>query len=388
MPLRRLQRWHLAACLAVGLALASPVRAESVGDDVDRVALSARLIADGYWDRAARVLAEVDETDEALDRSRFLTLRGLVRAREGLHEQAIADFRGALEVPGADPRVALQLAQSLLATDRPEEALAAVDRAGSRGEAVVGSWLLRARAEAAFERPEHAWVALQRAAARFPDHDEVARQRVFLLVSLGLYQAALDEGRALLARHPDDPAGWLALAESLRQAGDRPRATALLEEARLRFPLHSRVHVLLAKVWLERDNPRAAERVLAVAAELDPSLWTLAAECARRAGELRRALDHNARVTDATDKARQRLGLVVEAEQWGQAVALQPRLERLGLLEEDGLRYALSYAWFRLGELDRAETLLTGLSDPRWFRDGTALRDAMQQCRDRGWGCP
>ena len=103
---------------------------------------------------------------------------------------------------------------------------------------------------------------------------------------------------------------------------------------------------------------------------------------------LERALYLNAWVPDADRKAKQRLGLYLEAGDWPRAVALEDRLDRLGLLDDDALRYAMAYGWFQLGVVDKAEDWLEGISDPRWFKDATTLREAMAECQADGWGCP
>ncbi|MCB9679856.1 MAG: tetratricopeptide repeat protein [Alphaproteobacteria bacterium] len=382
--------WLRAVVVAalVGLSVgAGPAWAQDP-EDVDPVALAAMLLSDGYWDRAATVLDGIDAEQPDLDLLRFLTLRGLVRAHQGLHPQAVEDFRAALALPDADPLLYLQLAQSLLATGDAAGAIEALDTAGPTAEAVRGAWMLRSKANLSIGDERGAWVALTRGAARFPDDVEFVRQQVFLLVRMGLFQEALVAGRALLARTPDDADAWLAFAEALRNAGEVGQAIVLLEEARLRFPRNVRLSVLLARLYLQDEHPGAAAPILQIAAEVDPTLYSAAAEAWRRAGRVDRALYLNAEVPDAAEKARQRLGLYIEAGDWARAVALQDRLDRLGLLDQDALRYALAYAWFQLGEVDTSEGFLKGIADPRYFRDATALREAMQQCRDAGWGCP
>lgn len=383
MSWRRWAGWLLVLYMTLGTGWA-----EEREEDVDRVLLAARLIGDGYWDRAGRVLSEVDEDDETLARARFFTLRGLVRSHEGLHEQAIADYRLALAAEGADPLVNLQLAQALLTVGDPEAAVVAIGDAGEAGKARRGTWILLSRAHLALDQDREAWVALVQGQARFPEDLEFPRQQVFLLVQMGLFQEALVRGHALLERQADDPMAWLALAEALRQAGEPSEAIVLLEEARLWFGADTDIAGLLAKLYLDTAQPGAAGDILAVAAEVDASLFSPAAEAYRQAGELERALYMNSRVVDPADKARQRLGLYLEQRDWARAVALEERLVRLDLLAQDALRYALAYAWFQLGDVDRAERFLSGIADPRVFRDATALREAMRACSDAGWGCP
>ncbi len=377
-------RFLLALWVAVVAFAGKP--AASVDDGVDRLALAARLLADGYADRAERALTEVDAATPGLDLARYHTLRGLAAAAQGDHARAVEAWRLAVAQPGADPLVHVQLAGSLLTLGQPAEALVELDHAGDAANALAATWRLRARAAEAAGDVSIAWVALARGLQRFPDDLDLARQRVAVLVRLGLFLEAGEAGRALLARTPDDPLGWLALATSLREGGDARGALLLLEEAHLRFPDRPEVGAQLARAHLAAGNARAAGELLAVAGERDPALLAAAAECFRQAGDVPRALWLNGRVPDPVEKAKQRLGLLLAAEAWGAATALAPRLERLGLTADDTVRYGLAYAWFRLGDFTQAERWLRGIASARAFRDATALREAMARCAEEG-GC-
>lgn len=384
-----MSRWIPRALTVVALAVV--VRASAPAEETeetDGVELAAMLVGDGHWDRAERVLAEVDPTSRRVPKARFYTLRGLVRAHAQNHVEAIADFEAALKEEDVDQLVHLHLAQSLLATGNAARALTELDAAGEAGAAMSGTWLLRSRAEKDTGDVKGAWAALDAGEVRFPAELEFGRQKVYLLVELGLYQEAVSTGRAWLARQPGERGAWLALAEAMRNAGQAKEAIGLLEDARLRFPDSVDIATQLARLYLQTGHPAIAADLLAVAGEVKPSLFTAAAEAARQAGKLERALYLNGRVPDPTEKARQRLGLYVEGADWSRALALDERLDRLGLGTDDGVRYALAYAAFQLGDVDTAETHLTGIADPRVFRDATELREAMSACRGTAGGCP
>lgn len=364
--------------------------ADAEADEVDYVTLAAVLIGDGHYDRALVVLRDVTDeqlAEEDFDRPRFFTLRGLAHQAVGDDEAALADFDAALDAGQQDRLVHLYAAQSHFALEQFSDAVRRIDLAGEGGRAVPGSWMLKARAYRKLGRDGEAWRALHAGRRRFPDDIQFLREQLFLLIELQLYVAARDTGRVYLERQSDEPEAWMAVGEAFRQSGNLERATTVLEEARLRFPAEVQVHTLLAQTYLDRDQPLSAASVLQGAAELDPALTTQAAESFRKAGALHRALYMNQYVRDPVDKARQRLGLLIEAQTWDRAIALTPRLERLGLLEEDPVAYAVAYAWFQVGQLELAEEALKFIDDPGWFRDATALRKAMASCEPTGWGC-
>jgi tetratricopeptide (TPR) repeat protein len=373
------------------LLLLAPARGLAA-EDVDPLGLAALMVQDGHWDRAAAVLAEVDPGDEGLDRARYYTLLGLVHQQQGDYRAAADAFNLATAEPGVDPLVHLYLAQALLRTGQPEGALDALDAAGPPAAELPAAAILRANAWRMLGDLEQAWLALEAGLERSPESRDLAWQQVLLLIELELYQEARERGTALLSSEQAGteragPGEWLAIAESLRAAGQLETAAATLEEAALRFPAERDVLVQLARVYLEGGLPLAAGELLQRAAELDEALYVEAAECYREAGRFDRALYMNAMVPDPAEKTRQRLGLLIEHGDYDRAVALSSRLERLGLLADDQVAYGLAYAWFRVGAYDACEALLKRISDPQLFQHAGTLRQAIAACRESEWGC-
>jgi hypothetical protein len=112
-----------------------------------------------------------------------------------------------------------------------------------------------------------------------------------------------------------------------------------------------------------------------------------AAELFRRGGRPVQALYLNAMVADQQAKIRQRLGLLIELERFEEATLLEPRLSRLGLLEEEAVIYALAYSLVQIGKYSRAEHYLKQIRDPELFRKATELRRVMERCIAAGWEC-
>ncbi len=359
--------------LWLSVALAAP-RAD--GPDVDRLAIASRLVQDGYWDRAAAVLAEV-EAPKKSEEARFYTLKGMVALNLGQHGEAVDALQSAVAA-GAEPLVHVYLAQARMGLGQPAEALQALDRAGEAAAGLAGAWQLRARARRELGDPDAAYAALLAGRERFPDHRGLAEDQLGLLVDLGLTRQAVDLGTETLARIDAPEVAWVALGDRMRRAGALDDALAWLEEARLRFPESVDARVALGSACLEAELPLCCGEMLAEAAAFDIRYASEAAECFRRAGDLDRALYLNGTVADDVVKVRQRLGLLLERGAFDQAAALDPRLSRLGLLdEEEQVTYALAYAHFQNRSFARAEALLRTLSDPNLFRQATALREAM-----------
>lgn len=375
---RALQLAVIAALLWSGVAFADE------SEEVDHVALAAVLMKDGYDDRARSLLAQVDLGKEGVDTIRYHTMSGLLALRAEEHEKAAKHFEAALKEGQTDKLTWVFLAQARFASGDAKGTIAALDKAGPTGAKLPGSWMLRAQAHLASDDKAAAWRALDAGVKAHPGEIVLRRQRLMLLVQLGLFQAAREEGERFLEYDGATVDDRVALAEALRRSGDTNTAILFLEEARLRHPDHGEVVAQLARCYLDADKPLAAASLFEQAARLDPAYALDAAELYRRAGAPNRAVRMNALVGDQKKKMKQRVGILIDQRRYEEAAAMQPRLLRLGLLDDDNMRYALAYAKFRVGELKAAEALLDQVQDREVFRRAAALRQAMAVCaRDK-----
>lgn len=383
----------LAGGIGLGMDSADAARNKkpepSPQEDVDRVVIAAVLIGDGNCDRALRVLDEIDldAMGEDFDRARYWRLKGVCHFQLGAQGEAINDFQNALDAGEESPEVFLRLAQAQGAVGEHEDALATLERAGDAAFENAGAYMLKARSLNALDRHAEAWDTLQAGRARFPDDVGFDRESLYLLIQLGLYQEARVVGAAYLDRVQDDPLAWFAVGEALRRSGNLEEAAGILEAARVRFPDEPDAYTLLAKTYVDLGLPGACGSILQQAAELEPDLAAAAADCFRDAGRMERAFYMNTLVPDSTLKAKQRLDLSVRAEDWGQAIALLPRLETLGLLDEDPVAYAAAYALFQAGRYAEAEQMLKRIQDAQLFQDASALRKAMADCQANPENC-
>ncbi|MGM0577447.1 MAG: tetratricopeptide repeat protein [Myxococcota bacterium] len=355
--------------------------------EVDHLALAAVLLDDGHVDRAARELEEVSPDDEAVDAARFWTLLGLVELKRNRLPEAAEALDAALDAGQTAPVAWVLLAQARYRLEDWEGTLEALDAAGP--EAVDRPALVEMRAQALWrlERRPEAYDALVEGARRFPDVPELTRQRIRLLVELGLFLEAADLGRRHLERLDAGPEAWVAIAEALRRGRSHEEAARLLEAANLHFPADERVSIALARAHLDAGRALAAAQIFERASACHPALAADAVELYRRAGKHLRALFLNSRVVDQETKARQRLGILVDLARFESVLALGPRLARLGLGDDDPVRYAMAYAAFRTGAFDEADRWLKGLSDPALFEKAAELRRAMASCTPAPWGC-
>lgn len=428
-----MRRFLAAAMLILGLAGVGLAQQVEDSSQAEALALAGVLVSDSHFDRAAMVLAEVQP--EELDQGQLHTwhkLRGRILQDQGDHagaaeafEQALAielpvprrpkNARRAVEWEAARAEAASQLgllrlytAQALL-TATAEAVPAEQEQAARRALELLGQarphtaereghWQLLARAHTVLGQWDAAWEALSEGRSRFPDEAGFMRQQIFVLIELGLSRQAVELGSEWLDSFGATPEAVLAISEALRRSAAGEAASSqlleaqlMLEEGRLRFPGHAEIRRQLARVLMERGLPLAAAELLREAAvgeavDYDPALALESAELYRRAGRLDRALFLNSFVPDPVDKSKQRMGILLETGDFARVVAMEERLSRLGILQDDRITYGLAYAWFRSGSPDQAEALLKRIRDPEVFRAATELREAMARCEADG-GC-
>lgn len=384
----------LAALLALVLAPAGVAAQE----EVDHVALAAVLIRDGHYDRAEIVLSEVNLKDKKVDLPRYHTLRGVISLQHEQHAEAIGHFRDALKTakarkaadekaPEPDPALYLYIAQAHYNIGQNREALVALDEDRAAVDNRPTTWLLRSRCLWKLEQWDDTWQVLREAYARFPKHHDFLKHQVFLLVEMDLFQEAVQKGHEYLKVAGVNPDAYVAIGEALIQAGQSHEAVLLLEEARLRFPDTEDVAIRLAHAYLKSGMNLAAAGVFEDLAHRDSEYAHDAAELYRKAGYVRLAFYFNAQVVDQKKKLRQTVSLLVEGDRFSELLTLRSRLDRLGLLEDEEIAYAMAYGYYRSRRYGEAETFLKRVQRPDLYNDVIALREAMSACTETAWGC-
>lgn len=381
----RLARYLLLAMLLSWSALV--LAADKNEDDVDYLALAALMMRDGNLDRALVALDQVDTANEELDLVRYHTLRGMAHMRRNEYEPARDSLLEAIGAGEVDSVVHVYLAQIHFQLQDYQAALDSLDRAGSAIAFIPSVYHMRAQSHWLLDQPDLALATLDVASVMFPENYTFLRRKVFFLIDLNLFKEASELGRVYIDKTEGKVEDYIALGNALRASGDLDEAAAFLETAQLRFPNHVDVKKVLAHVYIDKEQMTAAADLIYEASLLDPALLSEAAELYRRSGQVHRALMLNGQLADQPEKFKQRLALYLQLQNFEQAAAMETPLYRVGLLEEEDLRYAIAYALFKTGEFDRAEQHLTYLTRPDLFRKAAELRSAIQDCAEDSWKC-
>lgn len=374
--------------LVLGLSVPLSAQSNDPEEAIDRLPLAALLIGDGNYDRARQVLAAVDTESDGFDAPRYHTLAGLVALNLKEYRLAVVEFRQAIASGQDAPVLYLYLAQAHFGAEDYASTLEALDDAGESATQIPSAFFIRAQALWSLGRLDEAWAVLNQARELFPDRArDFARRQVFLLVDQGLFQAALILARDLVVLSEGDISDALAVGNALINANQAPEAAVLLEEAMLRAPDDATVAKLLAQSYLVQGMPLAAAEVLRMGSYYNSDLLIEAAELFRQTGRLTEALTLNGQAIDQPKKLKQRLAILIGLERFNQAAAMIDDLERVQLLDEEDIRYALAYAFFKTGDFEAARSQLFFLESPENFRKATELRRVMSECEQQPWLC-
>jgi tetratricopeptide (TPR) repeat protein len=366
---------------------AGPVIAADDEDEVDFLALASLMLRDGNIDRAVVALDQYDTAAEEADLVRYYTLRGMAHMRRNELEPARDAFMQAVDSGEAEALVFVYLAQVNYQLEDYRAAIEALDRAGVVIERVPSVYHMKAQAYWLLEEPVMALATLDQAAQIFPEDLSFVRRKVFYLVDLGFFKEAVEQGKVYLTASEGSVEDYVALGSALRASGELDEAARFLEEAQLLFPNSPEVKKVLAQVYIEREEMSAAADLLYQAALLQPELLSEAAELYRRSGQTFRALTLNSQLIDQPEKYRQRLAIYLQLGNFEQAAAMEIPLRRVGMMEDEDLRYAIAYSLFKIGEFDEAELHLAQLTRPDLFRKAAELRSAIQDCLEDRWKC-
>jgi len=373
--------WLLMALLSHNVA------AKDENKEVDYLTLAALLVKDGHYERAAVALDNLNTNDDKLDKQRYYTLQGLIQLKLAGYKEAIDAFQKALNAGQNDPTLHIYIAQAWYALEDYDLALTSITAAGEAAASNPGVVLMEAQIYWDREDPRNAWQVLSRGEARFAENPAFPRRKVFMLIQLGLYQEAAAHGLDYLQRFAADATDYIAIGSALRQSGQPNIALNILEPARIQFPENEKALIALALTYANLEEYSTAASLLEQAALRNHEYLSDAAELYQRAGFPMRALFLNERTTNQKKKYKQRLSLLLESSHYQQAVDMEEALYRVGLLDNEDIRYALAYAAFKVGNYDTVRRHLNILKRPALFKKATALRQTMATCESSPWQC-
>ena len=380
---------HLLLFCIISLLLTSiELRAEEDDSvEVNYLELASLMLRDNNVEKAESALAQVDLTEEGLDVQRFHIIKGLLQVRKGENQAAIDAFTEAKKLGPVDSVIHVYMAQSAFALEQYQLTIDSLDNAGDAIAKIPSVYHMRGQAHWLMKEQQMALAVMDQASLIFNDDASFPRRKIFYLIELGLNSTASDLGIEYLEKHQADATDYVGIGNALRASGNIVLALRFLERARLKFPTNPDVAKTLAATYIADESYHAAAQIVHQLALVDNSLVSEAAELYRRAGQKHMALMLNGLVEDQEQKLKQRLGLLIELENFEQAAQMQQDIKRVRIDSDENIQYAMAYALFKVGEYDQAETYLARITDSQLFQKAVEIRKIMAECGTETWRC-
>ncbi len=367
--------------------LGNAVKADDDEAAVNYLELASLMLKDNNTERAATALAQVDQTAEDFDAQRFHVLTGLLQVRKGEHQSAIDAFVAAKQLGEVDSVINVYLAQSAFSLEQYPLTIEALNSAGDAVARIPSVYHMRGQSHWLLQQHDMALAVMDQASLIFPDDASFQRRKIFYLIELGLHSTAAELGQQYLQQHQADATDYVGIGNALRASGQLIVALRFLEQAKLQFPHHPDITKALAATYISNQSYHAAAQLVHELSLTEPALLSEAAELYRRAGQRHLALTLNGQVTDQAQKMKQRLGLLIELENYDQAASMEQDIKRLRIDDDENILYAMAYALFKVGQYDRAETYLSRITDTNLFQKAVEVRKIMGDCEAERWRC-
>lgn len=346
--------------------------------------IAAKLIQDGSYADADEILESVPEKDRS--KHRFLTLSGLNYLYQERFDKALKAFDSSIQAGNPDRYLYIYKGQSLYGLSKFQAAITSFQKAGNLAFEIPSIIMVKAKAYWQLGLRKKAWSVIDDGISRYPNDFRFPFMQVGYLLELNLFQQAFDRISDLVAVN-ESKRDLLRFPQILAKYGEIDEAIRILEALNLKFPNDERILSSLAYGYAQDEQILVAATIFEDLARNHQRYFYQAAEMYRRAERFEYALNLNERVIDQKEKFKQRLAIYIAKGDFDRASRCERDLLRLGLLEQEELRYALAYAYFRAGSYKRAEKHLSYISESDLFNKSLRLRKEIMKCLDRDFTC-
>ncbi|MCB0379274.1 MAG: hypothetical protein KDD33_12345 [Bdellovibrionales bacterium] len=360
------------------------ILASASEDEVDHMALASMLIRDGHFIRAEKTLKNVKEDE--VDKAKLASLQGMILLHKKDYEEAIRQFEKAIDKGLMDSEIYIYLSEAELRLKHYVKAQFSLDKAGEKEKQKLPYYLLSA--EIAWQQGEKikAWQQLNVAENKGLNLAVLMKKRFSYLMEEKLYFSAKELAfKAMQARSPF--VDILAMASQLRVAKQYDLSLLILQALAFKSPHDETLNLELAQNYIAKKENFSAGLILEEAARVQPSLAFEAAEILRQQGKVYRAQYLNLMTPDPEKKLKQKLALYIEEEDYHSIPFMMPQLRQYNLLEDQDIRYALAYSFFRAGDLDQSEKQIQYIQRDDLFEKSIELRKEISKCKENGWAC-
>jgi tetratricopeptide (TPR) repeat protein len=405
---------------------------EGEEETINHIEIATIMYYDGKYDKALEALQRAKDSHRDIEWDKYHNIRGLIFLKEENYPASISAFKEAIratrtkvyeppveerpqreylfklfshedkpekpivQTPVFDPEklrkdqieeIYIYLSQAHYKAEQYLNAVHALDAAGEKGRASASLFTLRAECYWKAGQKGSAIDALSRGSKLFPKDATLLKQKFYYFAELKLYQASIEAAKAYMKKVPANAQEYITLAQMLQSGGESEQAIRVLEEAKLEFPSSAKVHILLGHYYHQKEMPHITAELFEEGSFYDAKYLKEAAEMYRRNGALAHALYLNSMMQDKEEKTKQKVAIYIGKGEFEKIIGLKDALGRYGLLQNDTMRYALAYAYYRVKAYEEAETHLKKIEDDELFSKATIIRKNIEKCRNNSLEC-
>lgn len=405
---------------------------EAQEQTINHIEIATIMFYDGNYKKALEELQKAKDSHTNIDWMKYHSMRGIIFLKEEKYTQSIAELNQAIiftrkkvyqapvqekekreylftlfsnkekieepkkVVPVYDPEklrkekieeLYIYLSQAYYRNGQYIHTVEALDAAGEKGRERAALFTLRAECYWKAGQKASAIATLSKGTKLFPKDATLLKQKFYYFAELTLYQASISAAKAYMQKVPANAQEYISLAQMLFTAGESVEAVKILEEAKMRFPVSAKIHILLGHYYNQKDMPYTTAHLFEQGSYYDKKYLKEASEMYRRAGALSHALYLNSKMSDNVEKTKQKVAIYVNRGEFEKIIGLKDALNRYGLLEDDNMRYALAYAYYIVKDYDEAEVQLKKIQDDALFSKATVIRKNIEKCKNNSLEC-
>lgn len=371
--------------LWVLFALTMPFGFSEEMEDVDYLALAQILIKDGHYKRAEMSLQKL-KVEQVKDKALFHALRGMVFLQNGDLHKSMNSFVASQKLGLKDKEIYLYMAEGSLQLGNLKDAELYIEKIEPEDKDKIAYFLVKAEIQWKSGKKQLAWQTLEQAKQKNLSFNAITKKKFSYFMEDQLYISATDLAFALL-KEQNNFKDVLAMASQLRIKRQFDHALKILQAMNLMRPQDEMVALEMAQNYLALENSYSAALVLEESAKHNISLSFEASELLRQMGKNYRSEFVNLSTTDPSKRLKQKIALYLDEDDFHSLKFLVPQLTQLKMLEDEEIRYAVAYSFFKTGDFAKSENLLNTIEKEGLFEKSAELKKEINECQKAQWSC-
>ncbi len=371
----------------IGILLALPSAEgfvkDPIYDDLEGYELVTALIKDSKWDLAWEELKKKDI--QVQDPARYHLLLGQYYYGKDEWKKALSELKTVSVGPWKEAALLYQ-ARANSQSKNDQECVEAYSKINVLIVGVAPDSVWWSACAFRLKKYQMSWKILEEAQKQYQSF-AVLREKVSLKIKLNMFHEAYLEAAHWFGQNPGFSSQYLDVSEELHAVGATDAAIHILEQGRVRDPLHLDINLTLSQLYFQKGMLQAAEEGFVRAAQTDAKYFYHSAEINRQLGRIERSLYFNGFVQEPKEKLKQKIASYVDVNKFPLIASLESILARSELAKDDEVKYALAYSLVKMGQVEEPLQYLSSITKPELIEKTTLLRKTLLDCQEKKQSC-